>query len=157
MSSNDELNLKLKELLEIIKIEMLSSSNAGNELRDKARKTKVSSIAISALITIVLGLTFLKEYGKWAAIILSGILTAINSWDAYTSYDKRSQQELNITSLLKNLYQDIHLYLTGNNSPEDSVYKDFKKRYDEIQEQYTDDRKSLENESSNNSDGKENQ
>ncbi|KML29883.1 SLATT domain-containing protein [Rossellomorea marisflavi] len=144
--NSEEVNKKLVELFNIIQIEMLTSTKAGSDLRDKARKIKITTIVLSALITIVLGLTFLQDYAKWIAIIFSGILTAVNSWEAYTGYDKRVQQEILTTNLLKNLFKDIHLYLAGNTSPEQIYYDDFKKRYDEIQEQYITERKIQENE-----------
>ncbi|MFT8320049.1 MAG: SLATT domain-containing protein [Bacillus sp. (in: firmicutes)] len=150
--NSEEVKLKLQELYKIIQIDMIASSSTGNNLRNKARYTKITTIALSALITIVLGLTFLNELGKWIAIIFSGILTAVNSWDAYTGYDKRVQQEIFSTNSLKNLYKDIHLYLTGNDSPAESYYIEFKRRYDEIQEQYITERKNSTDESKNTDD-----
>lgn len=146
--SQDEVSIKLNSLLQLIEIDMNSSANAGGPLKSKAIWMKITTIILSGLITVTLGWTFLGDLGKWIAIFLSSALTSLNSWDAYKNYDKRLLQETYNSTGLKLLYQDIMLYLAGNESPEMSDYKAFKKRYDDLHNEYLSERKSLEKEKS---------
>jgi hypothetical protein len=141
--SDEEISVKIKQLLQFIKIDLASSVSSGNNLRKKAFRMKVWAITLSGLITVILGWTFLGDYGKWAAIFLSASLTALNSWDAYKNYDKRFLQETYSTTGLKFLFQDISLYLTGNSTFESEKFDEFKKRYDDLHNEYISERKSL--------------
>ncbi|MET3828661.1 hypothetical protein ABIC86_000121 [Paenibacillus sp. DS2363] len=149
---------KLLKLQGFIKIDVGSSKKSGYEFKRKSHFLKLTSIFISSLITVVLGLTLddtleFKGFNvtislKNLAVALSAILTGINTWDAFVSYTFRSQQESSIVNKLTMLYKDIDLYLESNQNCTISDYNSYKDRYNKIHEEYSQDRASSKDEKS---------
>ncbi|WP_418027041.1 SLATT domain-containing protein [Paenibacillus sp. JJ1722] len=128
---------KIDKLIELIKENTDASTNAGIKHKENAKRFKKISITVSALITVILGWSFLGEWGKNAAIALSALLTALNTWDAFSDYLQRSIQErVHVNKLLK-LENDMTLYLVENCDCQLSDYKTFKDTYDQIYEEYS--------------------
>lgn len=126
---------KLQYLIKLIEIDMEGGYYSGGILKEKARKTKLTIVIVSALVTMALGLN-LGDTGKNAAIILSAILTAVNTWDAFCNYHQRSIQEVTNVNKLSLLHKEILLYLKGNNNCEIEKYEEYKRKYDNIHEEY---------------------
>ncbi|AIQ45636.1 hypothetical protein R70723_06815 [Paenibacillus sp. FSL R7-0273] len=152
MEQNEHLesSTKLKYLAEIIKADMNGSKAAGTDFRHWAKWLKITTIVLSALITIILGLTFNSEAElngvpvvnlvKNIAVILSALLTAVNTWDAFANYQIRSTQEFSIIQKLSLLYKDISLHLIQKENCKITDFESFKSRYDVIHEEYSQER-----------------
>ncbi|MEK5165962.1 hypothetical protein NYE69_26950 [Paenibacillus sp. FSL R5-0527] len=149
---------KLQILLKFVEMDMTACQTTGNLLKKKTWRFKLASIFISFLITITLGLTLNTEETiiginvgllvKNLAVILSALLTAVNTWEAFGNYQTRSGQEAAMLNKLNMLYKDILLYTDRNETCSYDTYVDFKGRYDAIQEEYIQDRASSEKEKS---------
>ncbi|KGE16240.1 hypothetical protein [Paenibacillus wynnii] len=135
-NQNKEVAEKLSALAEFITIEIEEGSKSGEELNNKSTKLKIIIIVLTSLIAVVLGWSFLGDFGKYSAILLSAILTGLNTWDAFVNYHERSSQEKRNVSKLIVLLKDILLYLHGNSEPSLDEYKKFKAQYDQINEEY---------------------
>lgn len=144
---------KLQKLVFYIMADINSSKDSGKKLKNKAIKLKIAIISVSSLVTIALGLNVDSETMIWGvsigktiknlAVILSAGLTALNTWDAFMNYFTRSTQETSIVSKLTHLYKEIYLHLESNTNCRLDEYNGFKKKYDNIHEEYTQERNSL--------------
>ena len=107
---------------------------------------KFIAILCSTIITIVLGL---KISGLWTglgpniALILSAILTALNTWDAFAKYETRATQERANINKLEILFKRIILYQSGNEDLKLEQYKTFEREYHLIQEEYMEQRETI--------------
>ncbi|OMC63970.1 hypothetical protein BK125_30650 [Paenibacillus odorifer] len=143
---------KLNLLLQFIDLDMEACKTTGIKLRNRTWQFRLASILISLLITITLGLTLNTDEiflginigiaVKNIAVILSAVLTAINTWEAFRNYQTRYSQESSMINKLNILSRDIMLYLDSNNNCMYEEYTEFKRRYDAIQEEYIQERTS---------------
>lgn len=143
----DEAQEKIKLLSELIKLDISAGTTSRDSLKRKSFFMKLFIIIFSALVTITLGLQ-LGDIGKNVAVVLSAIVTALNTWDAFTTYHQRSIQEFTVSNKLGVLLRDIYLYLEGRSTYAIDDYEIFKKRYDTIYDEYVQQR--IENHESNN-------
>ncbi|MEC0168639.1 SLATT domain-containing protein [Paenibacillus graminis] len=151
---------KINVLIGFIKLDMDACKKAGEKLLNRAWWFKLASIAISFFITIILGITLNTEenlfginagmFVKNTAVILSALLTAINTWDAFGNFQTRSSQETAMINKLNMLLRDICLYIEKNDNCSSEKYNEFKQRYNSIQEEYVLERSSKDEDNSEN-------
>lgn len=136
---NDHENTKAKLilLLDYIETDIEAGINSGQSLGNRSIVFKVLGIIVSLFVTVLLGWSFLGDYGKNAAIALSALLTAINTWEAFKTYRERAIHErINVNKLFK-LERDIRLCMEGNKELKLEDYESYKKRFDQLHEEYT--------------------
>lgn len=160
MENHDAVLSKINVLIRFIKVDMGACKEAGEKLLKRAWRFKIASIAISFFITIILGITLNTEenlfginagmFVKNTAVILSALLTAINTWDAFGNFQSRSSQETAMINKLNMLLRDIHLYIEKNDNCLFEKYNEFKQRYSSIQEEYVLERSSKDEDNSDN-------
>ncbi|MGO4530333.1 hypothetical protein AB4Z30_14725 [Paenibacillus sp. 2TAF8] len=71
---------KLLILLDFIETDIEAGIVSGQSLSNRSIVFKVLGIVVSFFVTVLLGWSFLGDIGKNAAIALSALLTAINTW-----------------------------------------------------------------------------
>lgn len=150
-----EVTSKINMLLKFVEVDMSACQATGDILKGRVRKVKLATIGISFLITVILGITINTEalifginaglFVKNAAVLLSALLTAVNTWEAFGNYQTRSTQESAMLNKLNMLFKDI-LLKKENCSYEE--YLVFKARYDSIHEEYIQERTSSDKEES---------
>lgn len=136
MADQTEAYSRLNELAGLISVDIEEAVNSGNDLIKKASNLKLSTIILSICITVALGWTFLGEYGKNAAILLSAVLTGINTWDAFAKYNDKYTQEKQRVSQLVILLKEITFCLQGKSACSMEAYNSFRDRYIRLNEEY---------------------
>lgn len=137
---------KLDTLKNLISLDMIESANSGKRLKKKSNRIKLATITISVLITMVIGVSSFDFWDGWSknvALILSALLTGINGWEAFVKYETRSIQEHSNSIKLTMLYKDIILTLSGNDIHMYEKYEEIKTKYNNMQEEYMEERKSI--------------
>lgn len=143
---------KLQLLLKFIELDMTACKGTGLSLKRRSWIFKLTSIIISSLITITLGLTLNTSQSflgfnigmlvKNIAVILSAILTGVTAWEAFGNFQTRYSQESAMINKLSVLYKNILLYTEKNESCAYDKYIEFKRNYEAIQEEYVQERAS---------------
>jgi hypothetical protein len=141
-----DVNQKFDTLKYLISLDMIESANSGKRLKKKSNRIKLATITLSALITVMIGVSSNDFWDGWTknlALILSALLTGINGWESFVKYETRSIQEHSNSTRLSMLYKDILLTMSGNNVHNLEKFEEFKTNYQNMQEEYMEERKSI--------------
>lgn len=155
-NEHQEAFAKLNKLSSYILEDIEESSTAVSKFNNRAWQFQIPLIICSAIVTIFLGLdannwTWGVVFFKNSAVFFSALVTALHTWNTFSNYSKRADQERIFVNNSSVIYRDVKLYIEGNTECKLEDYNSLKDRYSRIHDEYTEERSSKTSEEPNNS------